>query len=273
MSANHPAMYDADSRNDPDFPWFDIDDQFCFPDPDETQGSVVAVGGNLSPGMLVSAYTQGIFPWFNEDDPLYWQSPDPRFVILGETFHVPSRLARAIRQHQFSIRTDTSFHRVINFCSGIAREGQNGTWITDDIIEAYTELHRQGLAHSVEAWQGDKLVGGFYGVLLGKVFFGESMFTRVPDASKTAFAVFARHFFTGMGGRMIDSQVYTDHIARFGGQNISRSAYLRKLADALGPVPDLLENRSLWQPDMLGGSLTVCEKRSGTVQLPGGVNL
>jgi len=203
---------------------------------------------------MISAYTQGIFPWFNEDDPLYWQSPDPRFVILPETFHVPSRLARTVRKNPFEIRTDTSFERVINFCSGVCRPGQNGTWITDDMIDAYIRLHREGFAHSVESWRNGELVGGFYGTLLGKVFFGESMFTRESDAAKTAFAVFAERFFGSMGGLMVDSQVYTDHIARFGGMNISRSAYIRKLSDCLGPgVRDgsVLPSPGLWRPDLL----------------------
>ena len=277
--ARQPRAYTPETRSDPDFPWFELGDYFSFPDPEETEGTVVAVGGNLSPGMIVSAYAQGIFPWFNEDDPLYWQSPDPRFVILPETFHVPSRLNRSLVHSPFTIRTDTAFERVIACCSGVARPGQDGTWITDDIIEAYTELHRAGLAHSVEAWLGNSLVGGFYGVLLGKVFFGESMFTRAPDSSKTAFAVFARHFFGEMGGLLIDSQVYTDHIARFGGVNISRSAYIRKLSESLavGTSPEcsgdpleshadrLVASRGLWRPDLLD-----CLPRSGHPVKPAG---
>ncbi len=249
MTGKNLRVYDASTRSDPDFPYLEIDEHFNFPDPDETQGTVVAVGGNLSPGMLVSAYLQGIFPWFNEDDPLYWQSPDPRFVILPGTFHVPSRLEREMKKNRFVIRTDTSFERVIHFCSGVSREGQDGTWITEDIIDAYVELHRAGIAHSVEAWLDNQLVGGFYGVQLGPVFFGESMFTRVSDASKTAFAAFATYFFTKMNGKMIDSQVYTDHMARFGGMNISRSAYLRKLSESI--VTDPLDKCGLWRPDML----------------------
>lgn len=175
MSPNGRREYDAENRSDPDFPWLDIDEQFPFPDPDERQGSVVAVGGNLSPGMIVSAYTQGIFPWFNDDDPLYWQSPDPRFVIIPDSFHVPERLARSMKKRPFEIRGDTAFNRVISFCAGLARPGQDGSWITDDMMESYCELHRLGIAHSVEAW----LVGGLYGVYMGSVFFGESMFTRV----------------------------------------------------------------------------------------------
>lgn len=249
MSCNHPRMFDATSRNDPDFPYLEIGDYFHFPDAEETQGSVVAIGGNLSPGMIVSAYTQGIFPWFNDDDPLYWQSPDPRFVIMPEMFHVPQRLDREIKKKRFELRTDTSFERVISFCSGVLREGQNGTWITDDIIDSYIELHNLGLAHSVEAWLDNNLVGGFYGMQLGSVFFGESMFTRVSDASKIAFACFARYFFSEMKGTLIDSQVYTDHIARFGGTNISRTAYLRKLSENISSDPTA--NRGLWCSSML----------------------
>ena len=260
MSTRHPRVYDAESRSDPDFPWLDLDEQFVFPDPEETQGSVVAMGGNLSPGMIVSAYMQGIFPWFNEDDPLYWQSPDPRFVILPETFHVPERLIRTIKKSRLTIRVDTSFERVINFCAGVYRTGQTGTWITDDMIEAYMRLHREGIAHSVEAWLDDDLVGGFYGVLIGHVFFGESMFTRVSDTSKIAFAIFTRYFFDQMNGQLIDSQVYTDHIARFGGVNISRSAYLRKLREGLSHTSDEYTDcfrQELWYPDMLENALAL----------------
>ncbi len=248
MARRDARIFDAESRCDPDFPWLDAEDRFVFPDPDEVPGTVVAVGGNLSPGMLVSAYTQGIFPWFNEDDPLYWQSPDPRFVILPETFHVPCRLERELRKNRFQIRVDTAFSRVIGHCAAVSRPGQCGTWITDDMIEAYEGLHREGLAHSVEAWSDGELAGGLYGVSLGRVFFGESMFTRASDAAKIAFVTFARHFFTRMGGGMIDSQVYTDNMARFGGSNISRSAYLRKLSSL---VPEGPLARGLWRPDLL----------------------
>lgn len=247
MSGKLPRIFDAETRSDPDFPWLGIDDHFCFPDPEDACGSVVAVGGNLSPGMMVSAYSQGIFPWFNEDDPLYWQSPDPRFVITPESFHVPARLARTVRKGTFEITADREFERVVTWCSAIARNGQDGSWITDDMTEAYLQLHRLGLAHSVEAWKDGQLAGGLYGVSIGDVFFGESMFTRVTDAAKVAFAVFGKIFFTRMGGRLIDSQVYTDNIARFGGINISRSAYLRKIRDMLGESNEQLPlNPGLW---------------------------
>lgn len=271
MTCKQPRMFDSESRKDPAFPHLDIDDYFLFPDPEEACGSVLAVGGNLSPGMVVSAYSQGVFPWFNEDDPLYWQSPDPRFVVLPETFHIPSRLRRTIKKQEFEIRTDTAFERVINCCSGVVRTDQDGSWITEDMIDAYIELHREGVAHSVEAWRNGDLVGGFYGISIGRAFFGESMFTRVADASKVAFSVFATYFFEAMGGLFIDSQVYTDHIARFGGLNISRSAYLVKVRAALNEslvitapdsnTPDtgrisygnhkFLQERGLWPADLL----------------------
>ena len=251
MSGKLPRIFDAETRSDPDFPWLALDEHFCFPDPEDTCGSVVAVGGNLSPGMMVSAYSQGIFPWFNEEDPLYWQSPDPRFVITPESFHVPSRLARTIRKGTFTITADTEFERVVTWCSAIVRNGQDGSWITDDMAEAYMLLHRLGIAHSVEAWKDGQLAGGLYGVSIGDVFFGESMFTRVADAAKSAFAVFAGTFFNRMGGKLIDSQVYTDNIARFGGMNISRSAYLRKIRELLGEHDDPLPLRpGSWPQDL-----------------------
>lgn len=228
--------YGCGNRADPDFPWLECGEYFPFPDPDEAHGSVVAVGGNLSPGMMLSAYAQGVFPWFNEDDPLYWQSPNPRFVLMPQDLHIPSRLAREMKKGVFTITADTVFEEVVLSCAEIMRPGQQGTWITEDLMDACIGLHGEGFMHSIEAWDGDRLAGGFYGLQLGPVFFGESMFTRRSGASKTAFAVFARTFFSRMGGALIDSQVYTDHVARFGAKNISRQAYLRFLKDTLAAV-------------------------------------
>ncbi|MDR2898368.1 MAG: leucyl/phenylalanyl-tRNA--protein transferase [Spirochaetaceae bacterium] len=220
---------DPESRNDPGFPWLTSDQRFRFPDPESAGDGVVAVGGNLSPGMLLSAYSQGIFPWFSKDDPLLWWSPDPRFVIEIGEFRMPSRLERFMKQSPFVHRVDTAFEEVIRHCASAKRPGQDGTWIQQDMVDAYCTLHREGYAHSVETWLDDKLVGGFYGVRLGDVFFGESMFSLVSEASKTAFCFFVRKF-RDEGGALIDSQIYTDHIARFGGKNISRTAYLRMLS-------------------------------------------
>lgn len=212
-----------------DFPWLSIDSWFQFPDPEEAHEGIVGHGGNLSPGMLLSAYWQGIFPWYNEGDPILWWSPDPRFVLLPNELHVSKSLERLIKKQTFVYTMDDAFENVITGCAYAKRPEQGGTWILNEVIEGYTKFHKLGYAHSFEAWQLDedgkrKLAGGFYGVLIGQVFFGESMFTSVPDASKCAFVTFARRF-ADCGGKLIDSQIYTDHIARFSAKNISRDAF------------------------------------------------
>ncbi len=213
------------------FPWLSLDTWFQFPSFDDEDNGVIAFGGNLSPGMLLSAYLQGIFPWYNEGEAPIWWSPNPRFVLLPQNFHVPDRLQRFMRKNPFLYTMNEAFSQVINNCALCKREGQNGTWILDEVIDAYIELHQLGLAHSFEAWktdaQGNKiLAGGFYGVLIGQVFCGESMFSKFSDASKCAFVNFANNFFS-CGGNLIDSQVYTDHLSRFGAKNISRDAFMR----------------------------------------------
>ncbi len=217
------------------FPYVPIDYYFEFPNPEESVNGTVCYNGNLSPGMLRSAYLQGIFPWYNPDEPVIWWSPDPRFVLFPENLHVPSRLARFIKQNDekssqqdpfaFTYTANTCFEQVIRQCSLIPRKGQTGTWIGEDVIQAYCEFHELGFAYSFETWQNKKLVGGFYGVLMGSIFFGESMFTLVPEAAKTAFVRFVKSF-EHCGGKLIDSQIYTDNIARFGAKNISRSSFL-----------------------------------------------
>ncbi|MFI3258439.1 MAG: leucyl/phenylalanyl-tRNA--protein transferase, partial [Spirochaetales bacterium] len=203
---------------------------FEFPSPEHVQDDIIAYGGNLSPGMLLSAYRQGIFPWYGEKDPLLWWSPNPRFILMPNELHIPGSLKRIIRQKSFTFTMNKCFENIITECAHTKRPGQSGTWIFDEVIKAYIELHRFGYAHSFEAWTleangNTKLAGGFYGVLLGQVFFGESMFSRVPNASKSAFVTFVKNF-RNCGGQLIDSQIYTDHIARFGGKNISRDAFL-----------------------------------------------
>ena len=220
------------NRNDSDFPVLGINDYFQFPPPEKADDGLVAVGGNLSLGMLYSAYLQGIFPWFNEEDPILWWSPDPRFVLFPEELHIPKSLRRVLNQNVFEFSMDKAFESVISSCAAAKRVGQKGTWIRPDMIEGYIALHKSGIAHSVEAYLDGKLAGGFYGVLIGSVFFGESMFTHVENASKAAFCTFVEAF-RKAGGKLIDSQIYTDHIARFGGRNISRSAFLRYEKDYL----------------------------------------
>lgn len=189
---------------------------------------IVAVSSQITTGLLKSAYYQGIFPWFNESEgeSVLWWSPDPRFVILPDELHVPTRLARSLDKLPFTYTVDTCFERVVAECAAAKRVGQNGTWIGRKIFNAYCSFFDAGYAHSVEVWQADKLVGGFYGVLIGSVFCGESMFTKESNSAKSAFVRFAHAFFE-CGGGLIDSQVYTDNMARYGGKNISRSAFLR----------------------------------------------
>ncbi|GHU80495.1 leucyl/phenylalanyl-tRNA--protein transferase [Spirochaetia bacterium] len=219
------------SGPDPDFPYLTENDRYRFPPPEEAEGDIVALGGNLSPGMLLSAYEQGIFPWYNPEEPILWQSPDPRFVIFPEKLHISSSMQRVFKRGDFEVTLDRDFEGVIRGCSEIDRPGQGGTWITHDIIAAYTELHRLGWAHSAESCQDGELAGGCYGILLGKVFCGESMFTRKSNASKAAFLTLAQGLFS-RGVTFIDCQVPTDHLRSLGGEEMSRRDFLRLLKNA-----------------------------------------
>jgi leucyl/phenylalanyl-tRNA--protein transferase len=227
------TRYTAATRADPGFPWLEEDDYFPFPEP-STWGAdgIVAVGGNLSPGMLLSAYRQGVFPWFGEDDPIIWQSPEPRFVLFTDRLRVSESMRKILRKDRFEIRLDADFASVIRACSSQSRAGQRGTWITRDMIEAYERLHEAGYAHSAEAYVDGRLAGGLYGISLGRVFFGESMFHLEDNASKAAFMCLAlRLGEEGFG--LIDSQARTAHMESLGGQEIPRAEYLRLLAQGL----------------------------------------
>jgi len=209
------------------------DDPEAFPSPRRADKSgLLAVGGDLRPQRLLAAYRQGIFPWYSEGQPILWHSPDPRYVLWGPQLHVPRSLAKALRRGRFQVRYDTAFAQVIAHCSQVPRPGQDGTWITDEMQQAYLELHRQGFAHSAEAWLGDRLVGGVYGVSLGAAFFGESMFTLEPDASKVAFVTLVRQL-EQWGIRLIDAQVETENLERFGAQHWPRERFLAALEEAL----------------------------------------
>ena len=222
---------------DPDFPFLSENERFSFPPPVKAKhDSIVAWGGNLSPGMLLSAYEQGLFPWYGEGDPVIWHSPDPRFVIFPERLHVSSSMKKILRRAYFTISMDGDFQGVITACSKIERRGQGGTWITCDIIDAYTELHRLGWAHSSEAYREGRLVGGCYGIRLGNAFFGESMFSLEPNASKAAFLTLARLLFDD-GVRFIDCQQHTAHLESLGGEEISRGDFLRLLRETLSISP------------------------------------
>ena len=218
---------------DPSFPYLGENDRFSFPPPQTWKNSIIAIGGNLSPGMLLSAYEQGLFPWYNpEEDPLLWQSPDPRMVIFSGNLHISHSMRKILEKETYTILFDHDFPAVISGCAGIERPDQWGTWIDADIIAAYTELHHLGWAHSAEAYLGDELVGGCYGLLMGRAFFGESMFATEPNASKAAFLTLAQNLFAN-GIAFIDCQVPSNHLRSLGGEEISRKYFLSLLKKAL----------------------------------------
>jgi leucyl/phenylalanyl-tRNA--protein transferase len=210
---------------DPEFPYLDENQRYSFPDPLDAGDDIIAIGGNLSPGMLLSAYEQGIFPWYNPEDPILWQSPDPRLVIFPETLHISGSMQKCLRRGDFEVSFDRDFPGVIRNCGKAERPGQNGSWITEDIIAGYAMLHRLGYVHSAESWQDGELAGGCYGVLLGRMFCGESMFSKKSNASKAAFLTLARRLFS-LGIRFIDCQVPTVHLCSLGGQELSRREFL-----------------------------------------------
>jgi leucyl/phenylalanyl-tRNA--protein transferase len=230
---------------DPDFPFLTEFDRYAFPPPEDCPGDIIAVGGNLSPGMLLSAYEQGIFPWYNPDDPVIWQSPDPRFVIFPEKLHISRSMEKVLRQGDFDFALDRDFAGVIAACSSIKRPGQRGTWITADIIQAYTQLHKLGYAHSAESYRDGELAGGCYGIRLGRVFFGESMFAKTANASKAAFLRLAQLLFAD-DLALIDCQVYTRHLESLGGEEIGRNDYLAILRGNLGPREAHADRRGNW---------------------------
>jgi leucyl/phenylalanyl-tRNA--protein transferase len=190
---------------------------------------LLAAGGDLSPGRLVDAYRHGIFPWYSDDQPLLWWSPDPRMVLFPAELCVTRSLKKRLRRRDYEIRADTSFEQVMRACAE-PREGQDGTWITEDMIDAYCALHEQSLAHSVETWIGGELAGGLYGVALGRMFYGESMFTRATDASKLALAHLVTQLERWNFG-MIDCQMKTPHLAAFGAREIPRAEFIRRLQE------------------------------------------
>lgn len=195
-----------------------------------TPEGIVGVGGNLSPDTLLKAYATGVFPWFNPGDPVIWWSPEPRGIIPLDRFHVPRRLAATIRQNRFRVTFNAAFGEVIRGC---AENRVEGTWVTTEMVDAYTTLHRHGHAHSVEAWQGDKLVGGVYGVSVGGLFAGESMFHRARDASKVALVSLLSHL-RDRGFVLFDTQIVNDHTAQFGAIDVPRAEYLKQLDRAVG---------------------------------------
>lgn len=189
---------------------------------------LIAIGGDLSCPRLLSAYTQGIFPWFSPGEPILWWSPDPRMVLFPQQLKINRSLRKVIQQQPFEIRFNTSFKSVMEACAKTPRPGQPGTWISSEMIEAYQQLHHLGYAHSVEAWQHEQLVGGCYGVKIGRMFYGESMFHHVSNASKVAFAHLVQWLNTQQVG-MIDCQMHTPLLAAFGAYEIPRDRFIAQL--------------------------------------------
>lgn len=204
-----------------------------FPDPrDAPEHGLLAVGGHFAPEVLLSAYSRGIFPWPSELLPHAWYSPDPRFLLFPDEFHVSKSLRKTLRRGHFRVTFDTAFRQVIRACAHVERPDQDGTWISRELTRGFVRLHDLGYAHSVECWLGDRLVGGAYGLSMGAVFCGESMFARQPDASKVAFAHLVDRV-TAKGFHFIDCQVHTDHLDRFGAREVPRDEFLDRLEAAL----------------------------------------
>lgn len=197
---------------------------------------LLAVGGDLTIDRLLTAYRNGIFPWYAEGDPILWWSPDPRLVLYPDELRISRSLRRVINKNIFHITFDNAFEDVIRGCAETKRSYGDGTWITDEMRDAYCKLHRQGYAHSVEAWQSERLVGGLYGVILGRVFFGESMFSEVSNSSKVAFVRLVENL-KRMKFELIDCQVKTDHLVRFGAREIPRKFFLEQLKKAVNGKP------------------------------------
>jgi len=225
----------------------------AFPDPNLAEPSgLLAIGGDLSVERLLAAYEKGVFPWYDPDQPILWWSPDPRMVLAPSALHIPRSLKKVMRKGTYEVRFDTAFGDVIRACSSRSRPGQTGTWIGPQMIVAYEQLHRAGYAHCAEAWCAGELVGGLYGVRLGRAFFGESMFAVAPDASKVAFVTLVEHL-ASQGIDLIDCQVNTDHLARFGAQDISRTQFLRWLASSLAKPWQPVRWASVFKPKPVEG--------------------
>ena len=205
---------------------FRLDKRLLFPDPvlAEPDG-LLAVGGDLSTERLLLAYSNGIFPWYDDESPILWYSPPERFVLYPEELKVSKSMRQVLRSGRFSVTSNQCFEKVISACSSVPREGQDGTWITGEMKAAYIGLHHKGYAHSIEVWEQDNLAGGLYGVPVGKVFCGESMFNLAPNASKTALI----HLCNSGAYNLIDCQVHTNHLESMGARLISREEYLAAL--------------------------------------------
>lgn len=209
-------------------PIYQLTDDLIFPPVEGAEDGIVAVGGDLLPERLIIAYYSGIFPWYSKGEPIIWWSPDPRFVLFPERLHVSKSMKRVLNRKELKVTFNQSFEQVISECKKIPRPGQKGTWITDEMELAYIRLHELGYAQSVEVWKNEELVGGMYGLRVGKVFSGESMFSKASNASKLALIHFIRKFRTE-GGQLFDCQVHSDHMVSMGAEEISREQFLKYL--------------------------------------------
>jgi len=219
----HPALL----SDDPLAPFPPVEQALRDPD------GLLAIGGDLSPERLINAYTHGIFPWFSEGQPILWWSPDPRVTFDTTQFRLPTRFRRALRRHAWIVRADTAFDAVVAACANAPRRGQDGTWITPAMQRAYSQLHRLGHAHSVEVYDGELLVGGIYGVAIGRMFFGESMFSAQSGGSKVALAALA-DFLHQQGAPLIDAQVENPHLLSLGARPVPRREFMAQVG---GLVP------------------------------------
>ncbi len=212
-------------------PWLEPDNPEYFPPVESAlhePDGLLAAGGDLSPKRLISAYQNGIFPWFSDGEPILWWSPDPRFVLFPDELKISRSLSKNIRNGSYHITMDTAFEQVIEECSQLPRKNQAGTWITRDMQQAYIQLHQLGFAHSVELWLDDELMGGIYGIHSGHVFCGESMFSKASNASKIALYYLCQ-FLLHHQFKLIDSQVYTEHLESLGARMIDRTRYMKTL--------------------------------------------
>ena len=223
---------------------------------DEPNG-LLAAGGELSPEWLLCAYRKGIFPWFNEGDPILWWSPSPRMVLFPDDLHISRSLRKTLKKSSFRISINEDFLGVIDGCMA-CRDSEpaintSDTWITPEMKTAYHRLHKMGFAHSIETWQGDSLVGGIYGIALGRIFFGESMFSRVSDASKVAM-VYLTEWLKKWDFKLIDCQVYSEHLASLGATEVSRKLFEKAIDTYVIEQPDL-DEQSIWQTQTLKNNL------------------
>lgn len=217
-------------------PW--LEESLEFPDPNtalEEPNGLLAAGGDLSPERLVSAYKNGIFPWYSDDQPILWWSPDPRCVVFPEKAHTSKSLKKHIRKHASTVTFDQAFTQVIRHCARL--DSDEGTWITEEMEDAYIELHAKGIAHSVEAWEGGDLIGGLYGLAIGRCFFGESMFSLKTNGSKIAFSALTQSL-ANWGYQIIDCQVESPHLFTLGAESISREDFLSILKIEILSAPD-----------------------------------